>query len=451
MPTNSILVFPPGFRVTDASGRPVSGAKIKFYNAGGLVSRTVYSDSGLSSSLGSTVYCGSDGFPVASSGSSTPVNVYIGTAAYKVIITTSGDVAIQTLDNRIGALDTSTFLTSSSTSTLSIPVITKTGNYTITTTDRGKLIQGNPSGGNFTLTLDAAATLGDGWNGEVRNSGTSGQVILAASQAIAFEGQTFTARALEIGEAMAIRCDGTAFKVVGHTAPLMAARGGPGVIAITDRITSDPVSPTPGARYIVQTGYGSYATGDIIEANGSSFNRYAPATDCGWIAYVKDEDICYTFRNSAWVAETATSTQQGTVKISTQALMETGTATDTAVLIGHQKHHPGHPKAGGNLNGSGTPAFAAGDYGMGAVTDNGVGNYVVALDTAFADTNYWCTGYARSTGTVGATDTGVMSSGSDGAKTASTFQVKGFTVGGGSAGANQDNTEIGMTFWGDYA
>jgi hypothetical protein len=88
---------------------------------------------------------------------------------------------------------------------------------------------------------------------------------------------------------------------------------------------------------------------------------------------------------------------------------------------------------------------------MGAVTDNGVGNYVVALDTAFADTNYWCAGYARCTDTVGSVQTGVMSSGSDGAKTTSTFQVKGFTVGGGSAGANQDNTEIGMMFWGDYA
>jgi len=135
----------------------------------------------------------------------------------------------------------------------------------------------------------------------------------------------------------------------------------------------------------------------------------------------------------------------------TQANMEAASATDILVPPGRQHFHPGHPKAGGNLNGSGTPAFATGDYGMGAVTDNGVGNYVVALDTAFADTNYWCAGYARCTDVVGSVQTGVMSSGSDGAKTASTFQVKGFTVGGGSAGANTDNTEIGMMFWGDYA
>jgi hypothetical protein len=82
---------------------------------------------------------------------------------------------------------------------------------------------------------------------------------------------------------------------------------------------------------------------------------------------------------------TASSTVAGLTKVSTQAITETATATDTATLIGHQHFHPGHPKAGGNLNGSGTPAFASGDYGVGAVTDNGVGNYVVALDTAFSN------------------------------------------------------------------
>jgi hypothetical protein len=105
--------LPAGYRVTDANGSPISGAKIKFYNAGGLVARTVYSDSGLSASLGSTVFCGSDGFPVASSGSSTPVNVYTGTTAYKVVIATSADVTILT-STTIGML-TPTFLTSGST------------------------------------------------------------------------------------------------------------------------------------------------------------------------------------------------------------------------------------------------------------------------------------------------------------------------------------------------
>ncbi len=79
------------------------------------------------------------------------------------------------------------------------------------------------------------------------------------------------------------------------------------VIAITDRVSSDPGGPTAGARYIVSAGYGSYATGDIIESNGTTFNKYTPAADCGWLAYVQDEDTLYQFQGSAWVCLTATS------------------------------------------------------------------------------------------------------------------------------------------------
>ena len=46
--TNSVLVFPPGWRLTNAGGSVVSGGKLKFYNAGTLVTRTVYSNFGLS-------------------------------------------------------------------------------------------------------------------------------------------------------------------------------------------------------------------------------------------------------------------------------------------------------------------------------------------------------------------------------------------------------------------
>ena len=443
--TDSVLVVPPGWRLTNAGGSVVSGGKLKFYNAGTLVTRTVYSNFGLSSSLGSTIFCGSDGLPVASSGSSTPVSVYTGTTPYKIVATTSADVTIWTLDNLLGALDTSTFLTASSTSTLSIPVTSKTGNYTLVAADRGKLVQGNASGGNFTLTLDAAATLGDGWNVEIRNSGTSGQVILAASQAVAFEGQTFTSRAMELGEAFTIRCDGTAFKIVGHTPPLMSSRG-PSVIAITDRVTSAPGAPTPGARYIVASAFDTYATHDIIEANGTTFNKYTPVADCGWIAYVQDENRYYTFQDSAWVLglePAASATVAGVQENADQAEMEARSSILRTVTPGTQHFHPGHPKAGGNLNGSGTPAFRAGDYGMGAVTDNGTGNYTVALDTAFNDTNYWVAVFARHP----STNPAFLTAQGGHTKTSSSFQFLTDQPGAGAV----DSTEMGMTFWGDYA
>ncbi len=234
--------------------------------------------------------------------------VYTGTAAYKLTIATSDDDAIVSLDNIKGAIDTSDFLTTGSTSTLSQPVITKTADYTILSADRSKLIQANTTGGQFTLTLTAAATLGDGWACKVRDSGTANQFILAAVAAIAFEGSSFTKRAFQPGEAAEIICDGAGFKIVGYTPPLLASRS-PGVITFVSGASSDPVAPTAGARYIVSPGYGSYATGDIIEANGTSFNKYTPPTDCGWLAYEQSSNFLYQFQGSAWVPLTASSAQ----------------------------------------------------------------------------------------------------------------------------------------------
>ena len=46
---------------------------------------------------------------------------------------------------------------------------------------------------------------------------------------------------------------------------------------------------------------------------------------------------------------------------------------------------------------------------------------------------------------------GFLTANLNGTKTTSSIQVKGFAVGGGSAGADSDLTEMGMSFWGDYA
>jgi len=442
---DSVAALPPGFRIVDANGTPVPGAKIYFYAAGTTTPYTVYSDSSLSTSLGAVVYTDSGGRPVASEGSSTGVTVYVGTSAYKIIVLDADDdTVIPALDNLKGALNTSTFLTTGSTSTLTIPVISKTANYTILAADNSKLIQGNATGGNFTLTLTAAATLGDGWSCEVRNSGTSGQVILAASEAIAFEGGSFTYRALEIGEAMAIRCDGTAFKVVSHTAPLMASRG-PSVIQIVDRVTSAPSGPTPGARYIVQTGFSSYATGDIIEANSSSFNKYTPPTDCGWIAYVQDENRYYSYQDSAWVLgldPAASDSVAGLIELAVQSEMEAATDTGRAVTPATQKYHPGHPKAWINLNGTGTIAIRA-SHNVASITDNGSGDYTVNFTTVFSAATYALAGMAQRSASNN--DCFVC------VKQGATPTASACNIGSTNAGALEDAPIVCVAFLGDFA
>lgn len=450
---DAVAVLPPAFRILDSTGAPASGAQIRFFDAGTSTPKTVYSDSTLATSLGSIVYTRSDGLPVASQGSSTTVLIYTGIAAYKIdVLDSTGATLIPSKDNVKGAVDTSTFLTTGSTSTLDIAVVAKTANYTLVAADNGKLINANPSGGNFTLTFTAAATLTDGWNIFIRNaSTTTGQVLLSSSETIAFEGGSFTARALEIGEALFIVCDGTAFKVASYTPPLMASRA-PGVIVITDRVAAAPGAPTPGARYIATaiftTGAITTAVGDIIEANGTSFNKYVPATDCGWLAYVQDEDEYYFFAATAWqlLRRAASDTVAGIQENAVQSEMETGTSTTLNVTPGRQHFHIGHPKAGGNFDGSGTPAFRAGDYGMGAITDGGTGVYTLALDTAFADTTYWLTAWSREAA-VGS-DASVVSAFAAYTKTASAMQVGTFNP---ETNALHDSTESGVMFWGDYA
>lgn len=210
--TDSTRVFDPGFRVVDATGALVSGAKIKFFDATTTNTRTVYSDYGLSSSLGSVVYCNSDGAPVASQGSSTKVLIYTGTTDYKVVITTSADATLFTFDSIKGALDTSTFLTTSSTSTLSMPNITKSADYTIVSGDRGKVINANPTGGNIALTLTSATTLGDGWNVKIRHSGTANTITLSGGT-FAYAGTTSSTYTMAVGETVEISCDASGFNI----------------------------------------------------------------------------------------------------------------------------------------------------------------------------------------------------------------------------------------------
>jgi Protein of unknown function (DUF2793) len=211
-------------------------------------------------------------------------------------------VAIITLDNIKGALDTSTFLTSGSVSTMQHPVSPKTGDYTIVAADRAKIICGIATGGTFTLTLTSAVTLGDNWFVWITNSGTANPVKIAASQTISgpWGLSNTNSFALPPGEGAIIGCNGAGFVVVAMAPALLA--GTVGIIEVADRVSSAPVSPVAGARYIVTAPFSTFEAEDLIEADGAGgFMEITPPTDCGWLAYVQDEDEVYQFKGSAWV------------------------------------------------------------------------------------------------------------------------------------------------------
>ncbi len=186
--TDSIRILPPGFQVTNAAGTPQAGAVLRFYDAGTSNTRTVYSTSGLSTSLGVTVTTNSAGRPAASGGAGAETLIYTGTTAYKITAETSLAVALWSFDNVVGALDTSAFLPD-----VAIPetiISTKSANYVVLTTDQGTLFYGNSTAGTITFTLPSAVTAGNGFRVGVKHTGTLNMVIIATVSAQTIDGST---------------------------------------------------------------------------------------------------------------------------------------------------------------------------------------------------------------------------------------------------------------------
>jgi hypothetical protein len=91
------------------------------------------------------------------------------------------------------------------------PISTKNAAYTLTTSDRAQLIIS--TGGSYSFSFSAAATLGDNWFGMVRNSGT-GTLTLDPDGAETIDGGA--TKALAIGESCFVVCDGTSLYTVGY-------------------------------------------------------------------------------------------------------------------------------------------------------------------------------------------------------------------------------------------
>jgi hypothetical protein len=185
--TDAIQVLKPGWRALDADGVTYSGAVLHFFDAGTSNTRTVYSNYGLSSSLGTTVTCDSGGFPT--SDGSTKVEIYTGTSAYKVTLKDSFANTIWTIDNIVGALDTSPFAAAAFAAP-DTDCTSDTTDTTLTTDDLGDVRNGNPTGGTFTYTLPSAITASNGKGYTIRHVGTANYIIIAPVLAQTINGLT---------------------------------------------------------------------------------------------------------------------------------------------------------------------------------------------------------------------------------------------------------------------
>lgn len=311
---DSGFVFPPAFRVVTDGIDAVAGGSIEFYDAGTTTPRTVYSDRGLTSSLGSVVYLDSGGHPVASSGSSTKVIVFVaatggtGENLLKLVVKDSGGVTLATYDNVQVAQDTSTVGAGGADGAIET-IVSKTSDYTIVEADDGTVFNCNPTGGTFTMTLPNGTGLSIGYEVTIRHAGnqTTNPVKIAsvAGQAIARGAASSTADALKRGgESVRLTWNGAGWVIVDN----INADISEFPIRIAGRISSVPGSPVAGAYYLINsapTGVLAalgFQVGDLAKSDGAGgWILYRPYNECGWIGYVQDDRLPIQYQDTGWV------------------------------------------------------------------------------------------------------------------------------------------------------
>lgn len=390
--TDAVAVLSPTDRVF-SNGVAVSGAKLKFFNAGSTTPKAVYSDSGLSSSLGSTVYTDSDGYPVTASGGSTKTAVYTGTAAFKVTITDSSDVEIISLDNVKGALDTSNFATGTLSNAMA--VLSKTTTYTIATGDGYKVINANASGGAFTMTLPSAAPAGDGWwvmlRGNAAASSNEVTVARAGSDTIRTKASTSaTSVTLSAGAAGFMVSDGAGWNWI----PIEVEGGGdfPSTTIASASTTNLGASSSP---FVTVSGT------TTITSFGSAPNRFRIVYFSGALTLTHNAttlimpgaanatttagDVFMFVSDSSGNWRCVSSPPRA---VATQSTIETGTNTTDIVTAGRMHFHPGVVKAWAYVTVSGgTPSLVT-SYNISGITDAGTGLLDLTFTTALSTANY---------------------------------------------------------------
>lgn len=296
--TDAIRVLPPGWRALDANGAILSGASLEFYNAGTTNGRTVYSDDGLSTSLGDTVACNAGGYPVSGSNR---VLIYTGTGQYKIILKNAAGVEQWTHDNIRGALDTSNFQTISN---VTDSVNAVSANRTIATTDRDRLYNVDSSGASRTITLLSAVTAGNGFRVGIRHNGTANSVTIRAAATQTINGIGSQSSAITLhgrGETVWLVSDDVGWTIAQHVPPFLARNTSTTVIEAIRQ--SPPSSPAVGSRYIVSSNpsgtWSTIAVHTVVEADGLGGWIQYPA-QIGWSAFNKTDDTEYQYLTTGW-------------------------------------------------------------------------------------------------------------------------------------------------------
>ena len=167
-------------RLIDSNGNVLGAGTVDVFDSGTTAAKNVFTNATLVTAAANPM--------VADSGGYIPAR-YIGTGSYKLVVKDSAGVTVKTEDNLPGALDTSSF--ANDTATPTTPVITKSSAYSVVAGDQGKIILGDSTGGDFTITLLSAVTAGDDFRITIKHIGTSNNVTIDSAAGLIDGASTF--------------------------------------------------------------------------------------------------------------------------------------------------------------------------------------------------------------------------------------------------------------------
>ena len=347
-----------GQTLVDANGAPYAGAKATFLETGTTTPKNTYSNASLSSANTNPVVADADGrFG----------DIYLIAGRYKVVLATSADVTIDTLDPVDG---TSQLITAAS-----APATTYAFLRYYNTTD-GHVYRRNAANN---------AWIDEGLVDELINAATVSEVLTGTSTSKAVTPDSLAGiwqRGSDIASASTISLPATGggvFNITGTTGitAISSAQGGrrvlfrfAGALTITHNGTSLIL---PGAANITTV------AGDIAEFVNEAA---ADASGSNW--------RCVSYERSSG------SPLNLTDFTAVQATMETGTSTSLFPTVGVIKYHDGVAKAWTTGTHGGTPDSPGNDsYNVSSVSDTGVGIMTVNFTTSFSSVNYTQSGMCQ--------------------------------------------------------
>jgi hypothetical protein len=253
----------------------------------------------------------------------------------------------------------------------------------------------------FTLPSAAASTVGNGWLITIGHAGTANQTIISTVSS-----QTITSGALNYGTSLALSnsgeevtliSDGGNWRAFHHVGPHI--KRGQGVLTIADRLAAAPGSPPEAGLLYIATGAATWGSTSIanhdvvMHTTAGAYVKITPPADCGWVAFVQDEDAFYAFVGSAWVPTA--------IVPATQAQQEAATSGTVGVTPANQHHHPSAAKFWAYVTVSaGAPTLQT-SYNVTSITDTGLGELTVTIATDFSSANWAALTSVRATGTGG--------------------------------------------------